>query len=165
MSTEVTTVKLPNMEDFQKMMKGEWEAGTMKNGQKIDPRNLIFQNRVKDESECSLWNDSRWKTARDNMSEDQYQQYQTIGNQFHGSINYTDGTNTGVPIPEPARDSVAHIIMGLKSGLLPSDLTNEEKDVMEVFQGKEWYKNYGFDSINNTETNISSKNKIDTQNQ
>ncbi len=75
-----------------------------------------------------------------------------------------DGTNTGVPIPEPARDSVAHIIMGLKSGLLPSDLTKEEKDVMEVFQGKEWYKNYGFDSTN-AETTTSDKKKIDTQNQ
>ena len=146
-SQKTEVVAMPTNEDFQKIMSGTYDAGVMRNGQKIDPRNLIFQNRVKDESECSLWNDPRWSKARGNMSEDQYSQYQTIGSQFHGSIDYKTGENTGVPIPEPARDCLAHIILGLKSGLRPSELDPNEIKILETFKGSEWYKEFGYESF------------------
>ncbi len=145
-SQNAQMIKLPDNETFQKIMRGEYDAGTMKNGQKIDPRNLLFKDRITDESQCSLWNDPRWSTARGNMSEDQFSQYQTIGSQFHGSIDYETGNNTGVPIPEPARDCLSHIILGLRSGLRPSDLDPDEIKILETFRGSNWFKEFGYDS-------------------
>lgn len=103
-----------------------------------------FKTRPTSEEQISLWNDIRWKRAKENMTQDTLDQYKKIGDQMLGSINFNTGENTGVPIPEPAQNSLSYIITGLKSGLLPSDLEKNEKKLLEQYIGKEWYKQYGY---------------------
>jgi len=142
--TSSTTNKKPNILygadelDFQKICMGEYDAGYTKDGTPIDPRNLLFQARARNEEDLSLWNDERWKTAKDNMTSEQFKQYQVLGEQFHGSIDYVTGGNTGVPIPEPTQDSIDYILLGLRSGLSPDDLTQDEQEYLKMVKGENW---------------------------
>lgn len=42
------------------------------------------------------------------------------------------------------KEFTADIMEALKSGLLPSDLSEEETKCMELHYGKKWYKKYGY---------------------
>ena len=130
--------------DFQKICRGDFDAGYTKDGTPIDPRNLLFKARACNEDDLSLWNDKRWKTARNNMTTEQADQYKVLGEQFHGSIDYVTGGNTGVPIPEPTQDSIDYILLGLRSGLNPDDLTQDEQEYLEMVKGENWRTVLGF---------------------
>lgn len=43
-------------------------------------------------------------------------------------------------------ESAAYIVEGLKSGLRPSQLSKDEIEVMRTMYGKNWFKNYYFES-------------------
>lgn len=92
--------------------------------------------------DLSLFSDQRWDSAKKNMSEEELEHYQKIGKQFHESINYNTGENTGVPIPQPISESIAYIEMGLRSGLKPDDLDENEILVMKEYLGDDWHKKY-----------------------
>lgn len=102
---------------------------------------LIIDRQMTDK-EISLFSDQRWDSAKQNMSKEDLEHYQEIGKQFHESINYTTGENTGVPIPQPISDSIAYIEMGLRSGLKPEDLDENEIKVMEEYLGTNWSDKY-----------------------
>ena len=95
-------------------------------GTKIDPRNFLFPQRAQNLEDLSLWNDPRWGKVKQNLSKEQIEQYKTIGEQMNGSINFTNGKSNEIPIPEPAKDSIAYILVGLRSGLEIDDLDEEE---------------------------------------
>jgi hypothetical protein len=107
-------------------------------GTPIDPRVYLLGGRPTCEADLSLWNDPRWKKAKDSMSKDQIAQYKNIGNQMHGSIDYTTGVSNSIPIPEPAQESISYILTGLRSGLDAEDLDADEITTLETFIGKDW---------------------------
>jgi len=57
---------------------------------------------------------------------------------MNGSIDYTNGKSNKIPIPEPARDCIAYIMVGLRSGLEIEDLDEDEMRTMNTFVGEDW---------------------------
>ncbi len=104
--------------------------------------NKMSMKRKITDNDLSLFSDPRWSSAKENMSKDDLNHYEQIGKQFHESINYTTGENTGVPIPQPISESISYIEMGLRSGLSPEDLDENEIKIMEEYLGTDWLKNY-----------------------
>ena len=107
-------------------------------GTKIDPRNFLFPSRATNAESLSLWNDPRWARVKQNLTKEQLEQYRTIGEQMNGSIDYTNGKSNKIPIPEPARDCIAYIMVGLRSGLEIEDLDEDEMRTMDTFVGDDW---------------------------
>jgi len=108
----------------------------------ITKDNQMFMKRKITEKDLSLFSDQRWESAKQNMTEEDLKHYEEIGKQFHESINYTTGENTGVPIPQPISESIAYIEMGLRSGLSPEDLDESEISVMKEYLGDNWADKY-----------------------
>ena len=104
--------------------------------------NKMSMKRKITDNDLSLFSDPRQSSAKENMSKDDLNHYEQIGKQFHESINYTTGENTGVPIPQPISESISYIEMGLRSGLSPEDLDENEIKIMEEYLGTDWLKNY-----------------------
>jgi len=107
-------------------------------GTKVDPRNFLFPSRATNVESLSLWNDPRWARVKQNLTKEQIEQYRTIGEQMNGSIDFTNGKSNKIPIPEPARDCIAYIMVGLRSGLEIEDLDDDEIQAMDTFVGEDW---------------------------
>jgi len=152
----------------------EGQPTHLADGTPIDPRNYLLasfdQNgniapigRQLEETKLSLWNDIRWDRAKSNMSEEQLEQYKTIGDQMNGSINYLSGESNPIPIPEPVQDSVSYILSGLKSGLDVDDLDVDEIKALETFIGKDWeskiFVSEKKDNPDSQDTNTNSDNQ------
>ena len=90
------------------------------------------------EKDISLWNDPRWKNAEKNLSEEQLKQYRNIGEQMIASIDFVTGISNDIPIPKPAADSINYILTGLRSGLEPEDLEDNELETLRTFLGEDW---------------------------
>jgi len=45
------------------------------------------------------------------------------------------------------REFAAYVVESLKSGMHPSFLTEEEQECMRIHYGNEWYKKFGYDSL------------------
>lgn len=86
----------------------------------------------------SLWSDPRWKNAEQNLTKEQLSQYKNIGEQMIGSIDFETGISNDIPIPKPAADSIKYIIIGLRSGLEPEDLEEDEIKTLKTFLGENW---------------------------
>ena len=126
-------------------------------GTPIDPRVFLLGGRPTCENDLSLWNDERWVKAKDSMSTDQFEQYKTIGDQMHGSIDYTTGVSNLCAIPEPVQDSISYILTGLRSGLDEKDLDASEILTLETFIGKDWRSNVFITSAENKNANDKKK--------
>ena len=111
---------------------------TMNDGTPIDPRNFLFTGRPTSEEELSLWNDPKWEKIEKDMTTTQKEHYKIIGEQMNGSIDYTSGESNKIPIPEPVQTSISYILCGLRSGLEPEDLDENEINTLESFIGKDW---------------------------
>lgn len=128
-------------------------------GTPVDPRNYLFSNRITDESKLSLWNDPRWSRAKSQMSKEQIEHYATMGEQMNGSIDYTTGKSNQIPIPEPVQTSIAYILSGLRSGLEPSDLDENEINTLESFIGKDWQKKLSIAKVNSNDNSNNTGDK------
>ena len=45
-------------------------------------------------------------------------------------------------------EAVSYVVESLKSGLHPKYLTEDEQVLLQAAYGDEWYKEWGYDSIN-----------------
>lgn len=91
-----------------------------------------------------LFNNPMVTSALKSMSSDQLQRYKELGEEMYSSVNHADSTLLN-SLPPPLAESAAYIIEGLKSGLLPTDLDENEINIMEEAYGKnEWYIQYGY---------------------
>lgn len=93
----------------------------------------------------SLWNNSMVQSALSSMSYDDLQRYKKIGESMYSDIDFETSTITDSNnVPFFLTDAAAYIVDMIKSGLHPSDLSDNEKFIMESVLGKEWYKEYGY---------------------
>jgi len=92
---------------------------------------------------CDIWNNPMVNNALKAMSKEDLEKYKKIGEQLYGSVNFEDSTVVKQLIT-PADEAVAYIEEGLKSGLLPEDLDENEVILLQQTYGEEWYKKYGF---------------------
>ena len=91
----------------------------------------------------SLWDNPMVTSAIKAMDKEQLEKYKKMGEYMYGSINFEDSKIINSVEP-PLSESVAYIEQGIRSGLLPSDLTEDEIVVLDNAYGEKWYENYGF---------------------
>jgi len=88
-----------------------------------------------------LFDNPMTRVASDALSEQDKERYKAIGEEIH-QIDYTNsGLNN---MPEQMVESIAHLSECVKSGLHPSMLEDNEKEILVEGLGKTWYKKYGY---------------------
>lgn len=92
----------------------------------------------------NLWDNHMTRSAIKAMTPEQLQEYQRIGEEMYGTIDFEDNKYLK-SLPPPLAESAAYISEGLKSGLHPMDLKEKEVLVLEEVYGKDnWYKQFGY---------------------
>lgn len=91
-----------------------------------------------------LFNNPAVNNALKAMSPEQIDEYKRFGESLYGSINFEDSTVLN-NMPPPMAEAVAYIEEGIKAGLLPEDITEDEVSLLCEAYGEDWYKKYGFE--------------------
>ena len=88
------------------------------------------------------------RTYLDQLSDEDIKKYEEFGKNFH-SIDFVNSgtTNTNGKNEIKLEEALASVVNQLKSGLHCSFLSDEEKCLVEAQYGKEWYKKFGFDTL------------------
>jgi hypothetical protein len=77
------------------------------------------------------------------MTPEQLEGYKKMGEQLYGNINFEDSKIVNNMLV-PAEEAVAYVEEGIKSGLLPEDLDENEVILLTNIYGEKWYLRYGF---------------------
>ena len=110
-----------------------------------------------------LFNNPLINNALKSMTPEQIEEYKKFGEYMYGTVNFQDSSLIN-NLPPPMEESVAYIEEGIKSGLLPEDLTENEVCLLYEAYGKEWYKKYGFTEDQVPEPGLSLQTKRDIDN-
>lgn len=105
-----------------------------------------------------IWNNPMVNNALKALTPEQLEEYKKIGEYMYGNINFEDNKiikKMDPPLPE----SVAYIEEGLKAGLMPQDLTEDEVVILTKAYGENWYERYGFNKNEVPEQGLSIKMK------
>lgn len=86
----------------------------------------------------SLWNNPAVNKMNEKLTPEQREYFEKQGEKMY---NF-DFVN--VDIDSELKEMTEYVIFGLKSGLSPSDMSDEEKDAMCEIYGPTWYLQYGF---------------------
>ena len=103
-------------------------------------------NLIENEEYGSLFNNSMVTAALKALSPEEIKKYQEIGNDLYGTTDFVAVQEGAVPdgVPEYAKDGVEYIECQLNSGLHPSDMDSNEKDLMASAYGDEWYTKWDY---------------------
>ena len=96
-----------------------------------------------DRKPYSLFDDPNMKKAFQNLSKKDQEQYIQQGQHMY-SKNYTDTNELNED--EKMIDAAAYISEGLKSGLKPSELQENEVEVMRSVFGEKWFLRFNYES-------------------
>ena len=88
----------------------------------------------------TLWDNEMVRAVKAKMSKEDIEQYKKIGEQFYRDMDFQQNNDLDAILNE----SVSYISMGLNSGLLPTELTKDEKRVMKEILGDKWYEKWGY---------------------
>lgn len=77
------------------------------------------------------------------MSPEEKENYQRIGEQMYGNMNFEDARFLINPDAK-MNEALACLESQLRSGLHPSDLEDNEKAVLKDAYGDNWYEKWGF---------------------
>ena len=89
----------------------------------------------------NLFDNPMVKAAFSAMTEEQRQDYKLWGEYLFSNVNMPDAKILK-NLPVPVSENIAYIISGLKSGLSPDDLEDDEKELMVSVFGKDWKSKY-----------------------
>ena len=103
-------------------------------------------NLIENEEYGSLFNNSMVTAALKALSPEEIKKYQEIGNDLYGTTDFVAVQEGAVPdgVPEYAKAGVAYIECQLNSGLHPSDMDSNDKDLMASAYGDEWYTKWDY---------------------
>ena len=76
------------------------------------------------------------RAAKASMTPEQIEEYKSIGESMYGDVNFE--TSQAFNTDNPMAEAGAYIMEGLKSGMHPDYLDEDEVKVMEDIYGKEW---------------------------
>ena len=93
----------------------------------------------KKEESSGVWDNEQFKAAWDALPEKQKEEYKKAGEYMYNNIDYTQNFNNVL------QDSAFYIIEGVKSGLHPKDLEDNEKKILTEVYGENWYVKYGYE--------------------
>jgi len=104
-----------------------------------------------------LFDNPMINSARKAMTPEQKKRYSIIGEEMYNTIDFPTSTikdkscikvNTGYDIlkglTKEMQEAVYYIKEGLKSGLLPTDLEDDEKKLLVEIYGEDWIDILGF---------------------
>lgn len=103
---------------------------------KVDDINI--ENKPND----TIFRNNFVKNALKSLTPEQLEHYQQIGEGMYDTVDFTKGEILN-NIDPPTEEKLAYIITGLKSGLLPQDLEQEEIELMIEHYGQDWFKHFG----------------------
>lgn len=95
---------------------------------------------MEEKKEDTLWDNPMVRSAMKSMTIEQRKEYETIGKKMYGDINFNNVSNPEEKI-EDVKDYLCEL---LKSGLHPSDMTENEQFIMASEFGQDWYKKWGY---------------------
>jgi hypothetical protein len=87
----------------------------------------------------SLFNNPMIDAAKNAMSHEQLEEYKSMGRYMYNTVDFE-----AVKKEPDTVDLVSYAIDGIKSGLDPKDLSDEEIRALIDTYGNKWYKKYGF---------------------
>lgn len=88
-----------------------------------------------------LFDNPQFVDMKKSLPESEQKKYDDAGNYLYNAVdvNFDEKGQMSAAI-----DTVSQIKIMLNSGLHPSFLTKEEKEFLENYIGKEWYKEFGY---------------------
>lgn len=107
----------------------------------------------------SLFNNPMIENAQKSMTNEQKEHYKRIGEEMYNNIDFEKGeilTN----IDNSIKESGKYIYIQVRSGLHPSYLEENEKEIMTQVYGKEWYKEFGYNEKDLSEVNTCTPNLV-----
>ncbi len=90
-----------------------------------------------------LFDNPMTRAALAAMSEDQKEKYRIIGEHLYGQFDFQDEQSINNMPPEMVQ-AVAYLETQLQSGLHPSMLEDNEKELLSDAYGEEWYLAWGY---------------------
>lgn len=88
-----------------------------------------------------LFDNPMFKEMKESMSEEDQQKYKEMGEHMYGNLEEQFNEKGEMT---SALETVAQIRVMLQSGMHPSYLTRDEREFLEQYIGKEWYKEFGY---------------------
>jgi hypothetical protein len=107
-----------------------------------------------------LFNNPMVNNALKAMTPEQISNYKKLGEHMYGNVNFVDSKIINNVCP-PMEESVAYVEEGIKSGLLPCDLTEDEVILLTSAFGPRWFERYNFEEHEVPEAGLSLKVKND----
>lgn len=96
-----------------------------------------------------LFNNPFVEAAKQALSDKDKERYAMLGESMYEGMNFETADNQTVPsFMSEAIYKIRHMI---RSGLHPSVLDDNEKNVMKEVEGDLWYEKYGFEEADLTE--------------
>jgi hypothetical protein len=90
-----------------------------------------------------LFNNPMVNNALKAMSPEQLKDYKRMGEYMYGNIDFVDNKVIN-GLDKSLDESAFYIAEGLKAGLAPSELDENEVQILTSVYGEEWYKRFGF---------------------
>jgi len=95
-----------------------------------------------------LFTDQKLDEISNSLSEEDKKRYKNIGEEMYNSIKFEDINSQGSTAinnhEEIELENVSQLKLMLLSGLHPSYLNNEEKDMLKNMLGDRWFEKFGF---------------------
>jgi len=91
----------------------------------------------------SLFDNPMVDSASKSMSEEQKEHYKKLGEEMYNHIDFEQSKILN-NIDNSMKESGRYIYLQIRSGLHPSYLEENEKDIMSEIYGKGWYKEFGY---------------------
>lgn len=96
--------------------------------------------------------------ALKSLSKQQLEDYKKMGESMYGSVNFDDSTIIRNMAPD-FDEAVAYVESGIKAGLLPCDLDEDEVNCLFNAYGETWYERYGWTRDESPQPGLSLKLK------
>jgi hypothetical protein len=89
-----------------------------------------------------LFNNPMVNAARKAMSESDLKRYETIGKELYNNVDFETSNILNNDISGSIKNALLYIEEGLKSGLNPNDLEEDEKKLLKELYGEKWIDRY-----------------------
>ena len=117
-------------------------------------KNALVEATDDNVSPFDIFNNPQIKRAKESLPDDLRRQYEQIGESIwsqmetsQASISNNSGENinfTDDNLPPPVEEAAAHISEAIKSGMHPSLLDEDEKNLMKECFGKTWWRHWDY---------------------
>ena len=90
-----------------------------------------------------LFSDKTLQNAYKSLTPAQREKYRQVGEHMYGNLNFKEKEVMNDVAP-PFEEEAVYIGEGIKSGLHPSYLEENEKAVLQEVYGDKWYEKWGY---------------------